>query len=610
MMKCDHWIYHDPVFECEKYNPEMLIYSPWAGHRTFAYDYMCFARPAVVVELGSYYGCSAFAFLQAIKDHALDTAFYAVDTWQGDDFTKNDYTEDIYGAYKQINDCCFPGVHSHMLRMTFDEACGGFADKSIDLLHIDGSHKYEDVKNDYLRWRTKVADDGVIFFHDVGMDLLFGEPMGSHIFWEELKREHPFTVEFPFSNGLGILFYSAERYRQFRELVSMEHYQQHINLQDTVNKDMIRKNAFTIRDLRVYNADLQEQIRIKDQHLSQYRMDTAAAAEYIATLERRCAEFEQAAAQKDACICSLQQSCAEQETAANKRKEYICGLEEQLEQLRSFASDKERYAEELQGQVVQLNAFASDKDRYAAELQHQMEQLSSFASVKERYAEELEKQMTQLRSFASAKERYVEELETQMAQLRTFASAKEGYAGELETQMEQLQIFAASKDSYAAELETQLEQLRAFASSKEHYVDELQTQITELNRYADGKAEAAARLEKDLDCLGQFVKQKEDYIAELEKQVSDLNIYADSKCIYIEQLEREKLSVRAEAAGLIEQLAQRDAQIQAITDRYHVQKEKMEALCDKVRKLPFSKKLVEEMIASMEEEQKTYGTEI
>ena len=33
-----------------------------------------------------------------------------------------------------------------MMRMTFNEAVEKFEDKSIDVLHIDGSHHYDDVK--------------------------------------------------------------------------------------------------------------------------------------------------------------------------------------------------------------------------------------------------------------------------------------------------------------------------------------------------------------------------------------------------------------------------------------------------------------------------------
>ncbi len=432
------WIYHQPAFECDRYNPDMLIHSPWAGHRSFAYDYVCNVRPRRIVELGSYYGCSSFAFLQAIKDKGLDTEFYAVDTWGGDSFTVSDYAEDIYGAYSQINSSCFSGLRSHMLRKTFDEACGDFADGSIDLLHIDGSHTYEDVKNDFTRWYPKVSEDGVVFFHDVGLDLLLGEPMGSHIFWLELKERFEFVAEFPFSNGLGLLFLSKERYERFLEQVDFQHYQMLLNLQDTQNKDIIRKNHFAIRDLQKHNAHLQEQIATLNYHLERHRADQAAAAAYQRQLEQRCE--------------ALSKSLGE--TAANADAEQRVRWDELL-------AGKERYIRELEQQVAQLNEFTASKEAYIGTLERNNAELAAFAESKDGYSRELEQQMAQLNAFAEGKDRYSRELEQQMVQLNAFAEGKDGYSRELEQQLAQLSAAAADKDGCIRELEQQCGGLRS-----------------------------------------------------------------------------------------------------------------------------------------------------
>lgn len=69
------WNYYSPEFECDKINVDLLRYSPWSGHRNFIYDLMANWKPHTVVELGSYYGCSAFAIAQAIKDFQLLSVF-------------------------------------------------------------------------------------------------------------------------------------------------------------------------------------------------------------------------------------------------------------------------------------------------------------------------------------------------------------------------------------------------------------------------------------------------------------------------------------------------------------------------------------------------------
>ena len=269
------WEIHHPVYECDRYHPAVYRWSPWAGLRNFAYDYLCFRRPRLVVELGTHYGCSAFAFQQAIKDHRLPTRFIAVDTWAGDDFTRHDYSDDVHAAYCRVQKLCYPDVNARRMRVTFDEACGHFADGRIDLLHIDGSHRYEDVKHDFLLWRPKMRSGGVLFFHDTGEDLFEGKPMGSHIFWKEITESYPFTITLPFSNGLGIYCTDRRTYRELRRKIPVWEYQRQINLADTENKAALRELSYRCgeqekhirslmedhRELENYSEGLEDRIR-------------------------------------------------------------------------------------------------------------------------------------------------------------------------------------------------------------------------------------------------------------------------------------------------------------------------------------------------------------
>ena len=45
------WTYYSPAFDCEKHQPEVYVYSPWEGHRRFAYDYVRCIQPSVIVAL-------------------------------------------------------------------------------------------------------------------------------------------------------------------------------------------------------------------------------------------------------------------------------------------------------------------------------------------------------------------------------------------------------------------------------------------------------------------------------------------------------------------------------------------------------------------------------
>jgi hypothetical protein len=255
------WTCYEPVFACDSEFREMMAYGTWSGHRPFAYDYVRNIKPGRIAELGCFYGCSTFAFLQAVLDGGLDTRFYAVDSWIGDAFTASDYREDVSGVFRRILEKHYAGLDVRVMQTTFDRAALEIEDRSLDLIHIDGSHRYEDVAHDFDVWRPKLKDDGAIFFHDTGEDLLYGSPMGSRRFFEDLKKEEGGHMEFPFSFGLGVWSPSAEKIGALKRAVDPGHYQQLVNLRDSEQKDALRRDYFLIRDLCEFNEWLEEQNR-------------------------------------------------------------------------------------------------------------------------------------------------------------------------------------------------------------------------------------------------------------------------------------------------------------------------------------------------------------
>lgn len=173
--------------------------TAWGGHIPFAYFIMAALNPEVFVELGTHKGASYWAFCQSIELNKLTTKCFAVDTWAGDEHA-GQYSDEIYGKFKRYHDRQ-PWQFSTLLRMTFDQALDNFADRSIDLLHIDGFHTYEAVKHDFETWRPKLSDQAVVLFHDVANRK---EGFGVWRLMEELRKQYPY-FEFEHSSGLGVL---------------------------------------------------------------------------------------------------------------------------------------------------------------------------------------------------------------------------------------------------------------------------------------------------------------------------------------------------------------------------------------------------------------------
>ncbi len=184
--------------------PERLCESAWTEHAPFAYWLIEAHRPSLLVELGTHWGYSFFAFCQAIRDLGLSTRCFAVDTWQGDDQAGH-YEEEVFESISGYNDAHYSAFAS-LMRATFDAAAPSFADRSIDLLHIDGRHGYEDVSHDFALWLPKLSSRGIVVFHDVSERK---PDFDVWRLWSELREKYP-HFEFEHGHGLGIIAVGGE----------------------------------------------------------------------------------------------------------------------------------------------------------------------------------------------------------------------------------------------------------------------------------------------------------------------------------------------------------------------------------------------------------------
>jgi Methyltransferase domain/Glycosyl transferase family 2 len=179
--------------------PDFILPSAWIEHAPFAYWICAALRPRRFVELGTHFGYSYFAFCQAIDRLRLGTTAYAVDTWKGDEHA-GFYDESVFRSVATWNNDKY-SAFSCLIRSTFEGARDYFADGSVDLLHIDGRHFYDDVQNDFALWRPKLTEDAVVLFHDTNVR---EREFGVWKFFEELAAHHP-SFQFFHGHGLGIL---------------------------------------------------------------------------------------------------------------------------------------------------------------------------------------------------------------------------------------------------------------------------------------------------------------------------------------------------------------------------------------------------------------------
>lgn len=190
-------IYHPP--SVQGFTPRHMVFSTWTEHLPFAYDLVAQTEPRSLVELGVFHGQSYFGFCQAVAERGLNTRCVGVDTWLGDRHTSA-YDESIFEEVNEHNEEHYAGF-STLLRTTFMEAADRFEEDSFDIIHLDGLHTYDAVRDDFAAWFPKLRPGGIFLFHDIRARLA---DFGVWRFWEEIARDHE-SFAFDHGFGLGVL---------------------------------------------------------------------------------------------------------------------------------------------------------------------------------------------------------------------------------------------------------------------------------------------------------------------------------------------------------------------------------------------------------------------
>jgi SAM-dependent methyltransferase len=113
-------------------------------------------RPITVVEIGSFRGRSTIAAGSALLARANGGTLYAIDP------------QDDEGFRRLGTNLSRAGVESvvRFIRATSHDARRQFGSRPIDLIFIDGSHEYEDVRDDLANWLPLLRPGGIVALND------------------------------------------------------------------------------------------------------------------------------------------------------------------------------------------------------------------------------------------------------------------------------------------------------------------------------------------------------------------------------------------------------------------------------------------------------------
>jgi predicted O-methyltransferase YrrM len=165
------------------------INTAWRGHEFFAGWLVERVKPETIVELGVDYGFSTFSFAKP----KIGTV-YGIDSFEGD----------VHAGFRNTHDEVMK-LKTELKLDNIELVKGYFSevaktwDKPIDILHIDGRHHYEDVKEDYENWIKHLKPNGVVLMHDT---CIYTNNFGVHRFFNEIQIP---KLNFTHSAGLGVL---------------------------------------------------------------------------------------------------------------------------------------------------------------------------------------------------------------------------------------------------------------------------------------------------------------------------------------------------------------------------------------------------------------------
>jgi hypothetical protein len=139
--------------------PELYnLQSAWIGHEQFAEWLVKRVQPKVTVDLGVDYGFSLFALALP----KIGTV-YGIDSFEADAHAGH-HADNYDVVLKFKEDHNFYNVE--IIKGWFSKLAETW-DKQIDILHIDGLHTYDAIREDWINWSKFLTNKGVIIMHDV-----------------------------------------------------------------------------------------------------------------------------------------------------------------------------------------------------------------------------------------------------------------------------------------------------------------------------------------------------------------------------------------------------------------------------------------------------------
>jgi len=400
--------------------------TSWHEHIPFAFTIIQMLKPKIFVELGTHKGDSYCAFCQAVNILGLDTACYAVDTWEGDEHS-GFYGSEILEELKTYHDSLYKGF-SQLIQSRFEEALDYFSDGSIDLIHIDGCHTYDAIKHDFEAWLPKMSQHGVVLLHDINVHEM---EFGVWKFWEEVVEHYP-CFEFKHGHGLGVLAVGSEVPEELLTLLNMG-----------------EQEVVATTKLYSYFGDkiaLGHQLEARDTQITELN-------DALQARDTQITELNDALQARDTQITELNNALQARDTQITELNNALQARDTQITELNNALQARDTQITELNGalqakdtQITELNGVLQTKDTQITELNDALQARDT--------------QITELNGALQAKDTQITELNGVLQTRDTQITELNGALQARDTQITELNGALQARDAQITELNSALQSMQ------------------------------------------------------------------------------------------------------------------------------------------------------